>query len=258
MLPQQPAPIERERSNGRRPIRTLAHTFLARLSPIPHVDNFPETSFPPHARAPTRFETTPDDELHEPVNSGKTSFLVRVTRRERETHGTHDNITTTIATATAMATATATTRSRIPIGEHDDSNARWTTLGAPAILRLTLRLPFARSFTRSLTHSHTRSGLIRRRTTLAGPPLYTPRLPPPARNEGVRWGGINMSWANAGNSRAGPSPPSTRWIHTPASLSPVSCVLHPHPPRLSYCLHPHPPFFFFVPLPRPLCFPWCS
>lgn len=53
-----------------------------------------------------------------------------------------------------------------------------------------------------------------------------------------------MSWANAGNSRAGPSPPSTRWIHTPASLSPVSCVLHPHPPRLSYCLHPHPPFFF--------------
>lgn len=42
--------------------------------------------------------------------------------------------------------------SRIPIAGHDDSRARWTTLGAPAILRLSLRLSLVLVHSRPLTH----------------------------------------------------------------------------------------------------------
>lgn len=221
-----------------------------------HVDNFPETSFY-HTRARTRFESS-GRQWHTPVNDGRerADSLVRITRRERDS-ATH----TTVTTATAKNTFANPDRRarRLRRALDHPRSARDSATHPPSPVR-----SLARSLDHSLIHSHARSGVIRRRTTLAGPPSCTPRLPPLARNEGVRWGGINMR-ANAGNSRAGPSPPSTRWIHThtpasrPPSLPPtpsVSCVLYPHFPRLSYHLHPRPPFFlfFFISFP-PLCFP---
>lgn len=119
--------------------------------------------------------------------------------------------------------------------EHDDSaRAGWTTLGAAAILRLTLRLSHTRSVRRLYAADDDDEPPCR-----AFPPVLPPPYNPQARHLPLERGS-SLGWdqyerANAGNSRAGPSPPSTMDTHRRASF----------PPRAPPSGHPSPPLSLF-------------